>query len=181
MLKKIGLGLLGLIVVILVAAAFQPSDYVISRQVTINAPTEKVFPYLSNQKLAEKWAPWFGMDPNLKMVYTGPDDAPGGKASWDTQGQLGTGSATISAVEPLKRVGIELEYTKPMEMRQHSDYLVEPQGNQTLVTWRVTGNNTFPGRVACLFMNIDKHVGGLFEQGLTKLKTIVESQGGSNG
>jgi hypothetical protein len=154
----------------------QPSHYVISRETVIHAPADKIFPYLNNSKLAERWGPWSEVDPQAKMAYSGPDAGPGSKASWDSPGQLGTGSATISESVPNEKVGIQLEYSKPMNMKQYSEYLVRPQGDSSVVTWRVQGENTFPGRIACLFMNMDKVVGGMFEKGLSNLKTLVEKE-----
>ncbi len=174
MLKKIGLVVVAILVLILGYAAILPSDYVVSREITINAPAEKIFPYLNNSKLAEQWGPWSEMDPQAKMIYSGPDDGAGSKASWDSSGQLGTGSATIVESLPNQRVAIQLEYTKPMSMVQLAEYLVRSEGNQSVVTWKVQGKNSFPGRVMCIFMNMDKMVGGMFEKGLSNLKTLVE-------
>ncbi|MES2963888.1 MAG: SRPBCC family protein, partial [Bdellovibrionota bacterium] len=117
------------------------------------------------------------VDPQATMVYEGPDEGVGAKASWDSTGQLGTGSATIVETIPNQRVRIQLAYTKPMEMVQTSDYIIEPSGEESKVTWRVEGKNSFIGRVMCLFMNMDKMVGGMFEKGLSNLKSVVESAG----
>ena len=63
-------------------------------------------------------------------------------------------------------------------MTQHSDYLLKPNGNQTTVTWRVTGKNNFVSRLMCSFVDVDKMVGGMFEKGLSNLKRLVESSPG---
>lgn len=172
--KKFGLAILALVLAFLGYVAAQPADYVISRTTTIQASADKIFPYLNNPALAEQWGPWAEVDPQAKMVHSGPAEGVGAKTSWDSAGQLGTGSATISESVPNQKVGIQLEYTKPMNMTQYSEYLVETAGGQTSVTWRVSGKNTFMGRVMCFFMNMDKHVGGMFEKGLSNLKTIAE-------
>ncbi|MEK7358296.1 MAG: SRPBCC family protein [Bdellovibrionota bacterium] len=177
MIKKIALAFGLLIAAILVAGALQPADYVVTRSTTIKAPAEKIFPYLNNQKLAERWGPWKETDPQATMSYSGPDEGVGAVASWDSPGQLGTGSATITETEPNQRVRIALAYTRPMNMTQTSDYIVEPNGDETKVTWRVEGKNSLPGRVMCLFMNMDKMVGTMFEKGLSNLKSLVEGTG----
>jgi len=176
MFKKIGIALALAVLAIVGFAALQPADYTISREITINAPAEKIYPYLNNSKLAEQWGPWPEVDPNAKMTYSGPDAGPGSKASWDSSGQLGTGSATISESVPNQKVVIQLEYSKPMGMTQLSEYLVRSSGNQSVVTWKVSGKNTLPGRIMCIFINMDKMVGGMFEKGLSNLKTLVEKQ-----
>lgn len=172
---KIILAVAVVLVLLLGAAALQPSDYNVSRDITINASAEKIFPHLNNQKLAEKWGPWTEVDPQAKMVYEGPDEGVGAKASWDSTGQLGTGSATIVESVPNEKVGIKLEYTKPMVMNQNSLYLVKSEGDHSVVTWSVSGKNSFLGRLMCLFMDMDKVVGGMFEKGLSNLKTVVEA------
>lgn len=172
--KKIILGFLSAIAMVLIFAALQSPHYEVSRQTRIQAPVEKVFPYLNNSKLAEQWAPWIEIDPDAKMTYSGPESGVGSKASWDGGKQLGTGSATIVESVPNQRVGIALEYLKPMVMHQYSEYLVESVGSETVVTWKVKGENTFPGRLMCLFMNMDKMVGGMFEKGLGNLKKLAE-------
>lgn len=174
MLLKIGLGFLALLVIFVAYIALQSPDYVVSREVSIQASAEKIFPYLNNPRLAEQWAPWPEVDPKAKMNHTGPEQGLGAVTSWDSDGQLGTGSATIVESIPNQKVVIRLSYTKPMNMEQTAEYLVQASGNQTVVTWRVTGKNSFLGRFMCFFFNMDKMVGGMFEQGLGKLKMTVE-------
>lgn len=174
MLKKISLAFAALVVAIVAYAAIKPSHYEISRSVEINAPVEKIFPYLDNSKLAEQWGPWLEEDPDAKMTYSGPDSGAGSKASWTGGKKLGVGSATIIDSTANQRVGIQLEYVEPMQMKQYAEYIVEPAGSATKVTWKVSGENNFMGRLMCVFMNMDNMVGSMFERGLNKLKTVVE-------
>ncbi len=174
MIKKIGIGIVLLIAVILGYAALQPADYTIVREINVKASPEKIFPYLNNTKLGDQWGPWTEIDPQAKMVHSGPEEGAGAKTSWDSPGQMGTGSATVTESVPNQKVSIKLEYSKPMAMQQDAEYTVRQAGNESVVAWKVTGKNTFPGRVVCLFMNMDKMVGGMFEKGLGNLKAIVE-------
>lgn len=176
MLKKIFL-VLGLIIIgILGYAAIQSPDYEVSRQITINAPAEKVFPYLNNSKLGDQWSPWKESDPSAQFSFSGPDDGVGSRTTWTGGQQLGTGSATITESVPNEKVSIRLEYTEPMAMAQDADYLLVSGANgESILTWNVRGKNGFIGRVMCLFFDMDKMVGGMFEKGLTKLKTLVEA------
>jgi hypothetical protein len=172
--KKISLAVTAVILAILVVAAFKSPEYAISRSIVINAPAEKIFPLMNNMKLADTWGPWTEIDPDSKMTYSGPESGVGAKTSWTGGKQLGTGSATIVESVPNQKVGVKLEYTQPMEMTQDSEYLLASSGAQTTVTWKVTGKNSFPSRIMCLFMNMDKMVGGMFEKGLGNLKNLTE-------
>jgi uncharacterized protein YndB with AHSA1/START domain len=174
MFRKMGLVLLAVIVLILGYAAFQSPDYTISREVTIQASAEKIFPFLNSSKLADQWSPWKEVDPQAKMSFSGPDEGIGSKTSWEGGKNLGVGSATIVESAPNERVKIQLEYQEPMAMTQDAEYLVRSNGAESVVTWKVQGKNTFFGRVMCLFMNMDKVVGGMFEKGLANLKALAE-------
>ena len=176
MIKKIGMWLGVILVVFLGYVAIQPADYVVSREITINASPEKIFPYLNTSKLANEWGPWFKMDPKAKAVVTGPEAGVGSKTSWSGGDKLGTGSASIVGSVPNERVDIKLDYTEPYEMHQDTGYLIKPAGAQSTVVWAVRGKNNFMGRLMCTFMNMDKMVGGMFEQGLADLKKMVEQQ-----
>ena len=179
MLKKVALILGGIVVSCLALlfgiAAFQSPDYVISREITIQAPAAKIFPYLNSQRLAQAWGPWMDVDPTAKMVLSGPEEGVGARTSWSGAKQLGTGSALITESVPGQRVHIRLEYTEPMEMIQESDYIIRSSGDQSVVIWRVTGKNGLISRAMGLLVDVDKMVGGMFELGLSKLKKVVES------
>jgi hypothetical protein len=172
--RKIVIGLLVVVGGLLAFVAVKSPEYEITREIAINASAEKIFPYLNNSKLGEQWGPWLDIDPATKMTYAGPDEGVGSVASWTGGAKLGTGSATIVESVANQRVGIKIEYTEPMVMVQDSEYLLAPQGEGQLVTWRVKGTNSFVGRLMCLFMDMDKEVGGMFDKGLEKLKALVE-------
>jgi uncharacterized protein YndB with AHSA1/START domain len=172
--KKIGIFVLIVVALFLAYVGMKSPDYMITREITIQAPAEKIFRYMNNSKLAEQWGPWLEVDPQAKMVYSGPDEGVGSRTSWDSEGHLGTGSATIVESVPNERVGIRLEYTKPMNMSQDSVYLIQQTGDRSVVTWRVTGKNGFFMRMISVLMNMDKNVGAMFEKGLINLKTLME-------
>jgi hypothetical protein len=177
MVKKIILGLVALLALFFIYVAVQPAEYVISREITINAPAEKIFPYLNNSKMADQWGPWKEEDPQAKYTFSGPDDGVGSKASWTEGKKLGTGSATIVESVPNERVGVALEYQEPMNMTQRAEYSIKSMGPQSVVSWKVEGKNNFMGRIMCTFFDMDNMVGGFFEKGLSNLKTLVEKQG----
>lgn len=177
MLKRVAISLALIVGVFLGYVAMQSPDYVISRELEINAPAEKIFPYLNNSKLALQWSPWTEVDPKAKMNISGPEAGTGSRTYWDSEGDLGTGSATIIESNANQNVKIKLEYVKPFQMVQEAEYVVKPAGDKTVVTWLVRGSSPFLARVMCTFFNMDKHVGANFEKGLSNLKTLVEKAG----
>lgn len=175
MFMKILIGLVVIVGGLLIYAAVQPKDYLISREITLAASPEAVFPWLNNSKKMNEWMPWSEMDSKMVMSYEGPEEGVGATSAWTSDGQMGIGKATIIESVPNQSVKSKLEYTKPFEGTQIADLVVTPAGtNSTLVKWSVQGENQFIGRLMCIFMNMDKMVGGSFEKGLANLKSKVE-------
>jgi hypothetical protein len=176
MLLKLGLGLLALLLGFVIYVAMKPSEFVVSREITIQAPPEKIFPYLNNSKLMNDWSPWPEVDPKAQMVFSGPPEGVGARTSWDSTGQLGTGSATIIESIPYRSVRTKLAYVKPFNMEQDAHLSIQPAGGGSVVTWSVSGRNPFFGRLMCSLMNMDKMVGNNFNKGLSKLKAMLENK-----
>lgn len=178
-LKIVGAVLLVAVGVVLVAAALKPSEYLVARELEILAKPSAVFPHLNDCKKTDGWMPWAEMDPAMKMTYEGPKQGVGAISKWDSTGGMGTGRAEVIESVPNQKVRTKITYEKPMKMEQVSEMTLTPTAKGTKVRWQVTGNNSYLGRVMCLFTDMDKMVGGMFEKGLGKLKATVESKASS--
>ncbi|MCW5554957.1 MAG: SRPBCC family protein [Verrucomicrobiae bacterium] len=174
MLKKILIGLAVVIIVFLIVVALQPSEYHVTRSTTMAAPPEAVFPHVNELKKWAAWNPWERIDPNMKLTYEGPEAGVGASYSWVGNSEVGEGKMTITGSRLNESVQLKLEFFKPMASVSDTEFTFKPQGNQTEVTWAMSGKNNFIGKAFCLFMNMDKMIGGQFEKGLTDLKTITE-------
>lgn len=162
-------------------AAFKPEDYLIQREVTIEAKPEAVYQYLVSMKNADKWMPWKESDPHVKNTYSGPEEGVGAVSSWESPGPMGTGMAIVVDAVPNQSVKTKITYTKPMTMSQDSEFLLSPMGEDTKMTWVVQGKQPFFARFisTLIFMDMDKYVGGMFEKGLSNLKNLVETKSAS--
>lgn len=173
------LGTLAIIVALLVAgilayAALRPSDFTISRSATIAASPDAVFAEIDDLRRWDDWSPWAKLDPHAVAEFSGAEKGEGAMFRWSGNNQIGTGAMTIVESLPYQRVRIRLEFLKPMRASNEALFTFEPRGAGTRVTWQMTGNNSFSGRLACTFMNMDKMVGGQFEQGLAAIKAKLE-------
>lgn len=174
MAKKISIAVAVLLVGFFIYVAVQPAEMFISREIVINAPAEAIFPYINSTKKSDEWMPWRDIDPTVTTQYSGPEEGVGAKSSWDSKGQMGTGEALVVESNANQSVKTQLTYTKPMQMTQLAEMSLAPSPAGTLVRWSVSGKNSFIGRIMCVFMNMDKEVGGHFEKGLATLKSKVE-------
>src|SRR5262249_6149457 len=121
------------------------------------------------------WSPWAKLDPNAKNTFEGPSEGTGSVFRWAGNNEVGEGSMTITESKPHERVRIRLDFVKPYEGTSDAEFTFRPEGNQTAVTWSMEGKNNFIGKAICLFMNMDKMVGGKFDEGLVSLKAAAES------
>ncbi len=174
MLKKILIGLVVVIAVILVAASFQPNTFHVERTVTIAAVPEKIFPQINDFHNWTAWDPWAKMDPSMKVTYSGVANGKGAVYEWQGNGQVGQGRMEITDSTPTK-ITIQLDFIKPMSARDSATFTLNPKGNSTDVTWAMDGNVPFIGKIFHLFMNMDKMIGGSFDQGLASMKAVAEA------
>jgi hypothetical protein len=175
MLKWILLGLGGVIVVFLVIVALQPSDFKVERSATMRAPAPAAFAQVNDFQNWLAWSPWEKVDPALKRQYEGPKAGTGAVYAWQGNKDVGEGRMTIMESRPGELVRIKLEFFKPFAATNTAEFSFKPAGaDTTAVTWSMAGQNNFLSKAMCLFINMDRMVGGMFEQGLAQMKTVVE-------
>lgn len=175
--KKIGIGVLGLIVVLAVIVATRPSSFQVSRSTTVSAPPAELFALVHDFHNFAEWSPWEKLDPSMKRTFSGPPRGVGAKYEWVGNDQVGEGSMTIERETPDAEVVIELHFIKPFSALNTTTFAFAPAGaDTTTVTWSMSGHNDFFGKAFSLVMNMDKMVGGDFERGLATMKSIAESR-----
>lgn len=172
--KKIALGLGVLLAVLLVAVAVQPSEFRVERSITIAAPPSVPYGLVEDFRAWNKWSPWEELDPNMKREYSGAPKGAGAQYAWVGQDEVGEGRMTIERAAEERELEIKLEFIKPFPATNDTVFTFAPEASGTKVNWAMSGKNDFLGKAFCLFMDMDKMVGGDFEKGLEKLKTLSE-------
>jgi hypothetical protein len=175
MLKKILIGLVVVVVIFVIVVATRPSEFRVSRSVTMNAPAAAIFPHVNELKKWEPWSPWMKLDPNAKSTFEGPEGGKGAAMTWAGNNQVGEGKMTITESKSNELVRFHLEFYKPMAGTSEAEFTFKPEGNGTTVTWSMSGKNNFIAKAMCMFMNMDEMVGGQFEKGLNSIKATVET------
>lgn len=176
MIKKILLILAAIVAIILVAAAFQPDEFRVTRSTTIAAAPATVFAEVNDFRRWQGWSPWEKLDPAIKRTFDGPASGVGAVYGWEGNSEVGAGRMTLTDSKPAEFIRVRLEFLKPMEAQSTSEFTFRPEGNGTAVSWTMFGKNNYLGKIMCLFMNMDKMLGGNFEEGFTNLKAITESK-----
>jgi len=175
MVKKIVIAVVVLLAGLLLYAATRPDTFEVRRAVVIQAPPQKVYPLIEDFHRWTVWSPWEKLDPDLQRTYSGPDAGEGATYAWSGNGKAGAGQMRITRSEA-QRVTIDLDFEKPFKASNVAEFVLQPVGGSTEVTWRMTGKQGFMHKLMGTVMNMDAMVGRDFEAGLQALKTLSEGE-----
>lgn len=176
MLKKIGLVVAGLIVLLVIVVALQPAAFRIVRTTQVQAPPAVVYAFVDDFHAWEAWSPWAKLDPNMKTTYAGPPKGQGAEYSWSGNDKVGSGRMQIVRADAPSELGVQLQFISPMEATNMAEFKFTQQGDGTQVTWAMTGENGFMGKAFAMIMDMDQLVGSDFEKGLAALKQQAEAK-----
>jgi uncharacterized protein YndB with AHSA1/START domain len=165
---------IALIAALVIFVSNRPTDFNISRQVQIAAPTDKVYPLIADFRAWANWSPYEKRDPTMKKTYSGAASGLGAIYEWDGDNQVGSGRMeVIEAAAPSKLV-LDLQFFKPMKGHNQAVFTVAPENGGSQVTWAMVGKYGFMAKLMGLFMNMDKMIGTDFAAGLADLKKLAE-------
>ena len=159
---------------LLVYAATRPDAFRLERSTVIAAPAEKVFALIDNFHHWPQWSPWEHIDPALKRSYSGPAAGRGAGYQWEGNRKVGSGSMEIIESVPASKVVLKLDFLKPFEAHNTTEFTIKANDGATHVSWVMYGPNNFIAKLMQIFISMDKMVGGQFEQGLAQMKAAAE-------
>ena len=173
--KRILIGIVALLVLFFVVGFLLPRDVYVERSVEIDASPQQVFAMVNDFQQFNRWQPWHQIDPETRYVFEGPDTGAGSRMNWySDHPNVGDGMQEILLSEPYSRVRAALDFgTGGLA---YADYLIDVTDGGSVLTWTLEsdmGGNPL-GRYVGLMM--DGMIGPAYEQGLGKLKEILESK-----
>ena len=174
MLKKIAIGIVVLVLIVLGLAAMQPDSYRVQRTVAIKAPPEKILPLISDFHNWTAWSPWEKLDPAMKRSFSGAPRDLGAVYAWEGDSKVGAGRMEITSVTQPNNVGIKLDFLRPFESHCVTDFTLAGSGDMTTVTWTMSGPSDFMTKLMGLAVSMDKMIGKDFEAGLASMKAAAE-------
>ncbi len=173
MIKKLLLGLVAAIAIILIAATFQSDDMNISRSATIAAPPEAIFKVVNDFSQWDAWSPWSKLDPAMKKTLEGPKEGVGAIYKGSGNDEVGEGSTTLIESKPSEKIGMKLEFVRPFAGTSEVQFTFVPEGTGTKVTWAMQSKKPFIGKVVGMFMDCEKMCGDQFVEGLANLGKVA--------
>ena len=162
------------IVAVLGFAATRPDSFVVQRATRIQAPPEKIFALLSDFHQWPAWSPWEKLDPEMKRTHSGAAQGVGAAYAWEGNSKVGAGRMEITAAQAPNKLSIQLDFIRPFEGHNRTEYTLQTQGNITDVTWAMSGPSPFISKLMGLVVSMDKMIGKDFETGLANLKALAE-------
>jgi len=163
-----------IIAAVLIYAATRPNDFVVTRTASIKAPPEAIFPLINDFGRWPTWSPYEKLDPNMKRTLSGAPSGTGAVYAWEGSNKVGAGRMEIRDVAPPSKVVIQLDFIRPFEGHNVTEFALVPKGASTDVQWTMRGPANFMTKLMGLFMSMDKMIGRDFERGLANLKEVVE-------
>lgn len=163
------------VALILLFAATRPDTLRVQRWLSIDAPSEKIFALIDDFHNWNRWAPQDKEDSTMKRTYSGPASGAGAISEWQSSGSAGAGRMSIAESVRPTRIVIQTDFVKPFEAHNVNEFILEPAGAATRVTWTMQGSNLYLMKVMGVFVNMDRMMGKHFETGLCNLKAMAES------
>lgn len=173
MLKKLGVFIIAVIVLLLIIAALLPANFHVERSIVIKAAPEKIFWEVADLENNRSWNPWAKIDPDAKNIMSAQTRGVGSSWTWDGK-KVGKGTLSIIEADEFKSIRTKVEFVKPWEGIHYGFWRFESMGDSTKVTWAFEGKLEYPiERFMYFFM--DKMMGDDFDKGLKNLKKKCET------
>jgi hypothetical protein len=88
------------VLIFVIVAAMQPSDFRVTRTITITAPASAVFAQVNDSQKWDAWSPWAKLDPEARNSFEGPASGTGAIMSCDKMvgGQFEKGLAALKSL-----------------------------------------------------------------------------------
>ena len=160
---------------ILGAAAMKSDDFRVSRSTMIRAPRERLFPLVTDFHNWASWSPFEKLDPAMQKTFSGASSGKGAIYEWSGNAKAGAGRMEVTGIDAPARAVIKLDFLKPFEGHNTSEFTFDIKGDSTEVTWSMYGPSAFPMKVMQIFITMDRMMGKDFETGLANLKAVGEA------
>lgn len=173
MIKKIAIALVVAVAGAGAIAASMPRTWKVEQSVVIDAPPERIHPFVDDLKHWQEWSPWTkSLDPAVRHLFEGEPNGVGARWTW-----MGPkmGQGTIEIVESSPTTGITLvETIEAATPNARATIRYSAEGPGTRVTW--TDEGTLPIVVGGLFRGtVEAQLSAFLSRGLEKLKATVEA------
>jgi hypothetical protein len=165
--------LVGIIVLLFIMALFMKKEYLINREIIINAPRQEIFNYIKQLKNQDNYNKWVMVDPDMKRDFKGTDGTVGFIYGWNGNKKAGEGQQEIKAIDEGKKIETEIRFVRPMASIAYANTSTESVSDtQTKVSWSNKGAMGYPMNI--MVSMVEKMLAKDMDISLLNLKKILE-------
>jgi len=173
MMKKILIGLVVIIVILVVVGFLLPTEYEVNRYIVIDAKPSKIHDLVGDLKRWEDWMTWKDEDPSIEITFGKKTTGVGARQTWT--GKEGVGEIVFTSSDSKRGV----EYDMSFEQGRYTSLgsiLYEEMGKSTRVTWTMKGEWPVPVVGGYMVLMFTPMIGKSFEESLGNLKSRIETK-----
>jgi len=173
MMKKILIGLVVIIVILVVVGFLLPTEYEVNRYIVIDAKPSKIHDLVGDLKRWEDWMTWKDEDPSIEITFGKKTTGVGARQTWT--GKEGVGEIVFTSSDSKRGV----EYDMSFEQGRYTSLgsiLYEEMGKSTRVTWTMKGDWPMPVVGGYMVLIFTPMIGKSFEESLGNLKSRIETK-----
>ncbi len=165
---------IGLVALVLLAAAIASKTYSISSVKEVNLPKTKVYDFIVLLKNQNKFSKWALIDPNMQTTFRGEDGKVGFVSAWESNDKnVGKGEQEITAIDAGRQISYEIRFERPFKSTGNATMLIEAiNEHSTRVTWTFFGSMPYPFNLMSVVMK--KAIANDLAVGLNNLKALLE-------
>lgn len=157
----------------LVMCVLAPESIKTSRSITINAPADRVYPWVADLAAWEDWSPWQRKDATMVNTVSSISKGVGASMTWTSE-EMGAGSMRIVAAVPNQKVSTALSFSG-YDQESYSDFIFTELNGATTVEWTMDGGEvTYLFRGVFVLMDAVNTINADYDAGLLALKQNVE-------
>lgn len=138
------------------------------RSIVINKKPVDIFPLINNFDHWPTWSPWLILEKGVKVNVA--DD----KKYYEWEGELtGSGNMQITSEEENKSIKSDLQFLKPWKSFAKVNFMLEPEGEGTKVSW--TMESKLPFFMFWMKKMMEAFIAMDYDRGLNMLKDLAEN------
>lgn len=140
-LKRIGIGLLVLLVILLILSFVLSKEVHVKESRTFEAPRSYVFNLINNLETYPLWNAWIKNDPNMDLTFGEKTLGEGASYSWSSE-QSGKGKMNYDRVSGVDSILCTMRFDGMEDSKVN--YYFTDKGNNTKLTWELKSNLGIP-------------------------------------
>jgi len=171
--------LLFLILIFIIGAsiyiATKDGKFQVEEQLMLEAPKEVVFNEVNDFTTWKNWEPWSQETNDMIINYGEKTKGEGASYSWQSE-EMGDGKMLTTKSNPHNSLEQDITFITPFgESNSEVYWEFETQGDSTMVTWGMIGEQSFMEKAAFIFQDesLAEMMQPMFAQGLRNLQEEI--------